>query len=91
MGYGVPHELLEVFYTILNENEFQNPQIFHQRVRFSPERSTLAGMNEKPFPAQIHGPTRVLTLWFFLQVDDDDKPGSNSTQQHTLPPSHPGF
>jgi hypothetical protein len=25
----------------LYENEFQNPQIFHQPLRFSPERSTL--------------------------------------------------
>jgi hypothetical protein len=37
----VPHGILEVFNAILYENEFQNPQIFHQRVRFSPERSTL--------------------------------------------------
>jgi hypothetical protein len=26
--YGVPHGLLEVFNTILYENEFQNPQFF---------------------------------------------------------------
>jgi hypothetical protein len=39
--YGVPHGLLEVFNTILYENEFQSPQIFHQHVRFSPEHSTL--------------------------------------------------
>jgi hypothetical protein len=37
----MPHGILEVFNAILYENEFQNPQIFHQRVRFSPERSTL--------------------------------------------------
>jgi hypothetical protein len=39
--YGVPHWILEVFNAILYENEFQNPQIFHQRVRVSPERTTL--------------------------------------------------
>jgi hypothetical protein len=39
--YGVPHWILGVFNTILYENEFQNPQVFHQHVRFSPERSTL--------------------------------------------------
>jgi hypothetical protein len=26
---GVPHGILKVFHTILYENEFQNPQIFH--------------------------------------------------------------
>jgi hypothetical protein len=35
----VPHG---VFNTILYENEFQNPQVFHQHLRFSPECSTLA-------------------------------------------------
>jgi hypothetical protein len=39
----VPRGLLEIFKTILYENEFQNPQVFHQHLRFSPERSTLAG------------------------------------------------
>jgi hypothetical protein len=39
--YGMPHGILEVFNAILYENEFQNPQIFHQHVRFSPERSGL--------------------------------------------------
>jgi hypothetical protein len=33
--------ILRVF-TILYENEFQTPLIFHQPVRFSPKRSTLA-------------------------------------------------
>jgi hypothetical protein len=28
------------------ENKFQNPQIFHQRERFSPERSTLEEFNK---------------------------------------------
>jgi hypothetical protein len=31
--YGVPRGILEAFNAILYENEFQNPQIFHQRVR----------------------------------------------------------
>jgi hypothetical protein len=39
--HGVPHGILRVFNTILYENEFQNHQIFHLHVRFSPERSTL--------------------------------------------------
>jgi hypothetical protein len=30
--FGVPHGLLEVFNAISYKNEFQNPQIFHQRV-----------------------------------------------------------
>jgi hypothetical protein len=36
-SYGI----LLVFNTILYENEFQNPQVFHQHLRFSPELSTL--------------------------------------------------
>jgi hypothetical protein len=39
--YGVPHGILRVINTILYENEFQNPQVFHLHVRFSPERSTV--------------------------------------------------
>jgi hypothetical protein len=39
--YRVPHGILLVFNTILYEIEFQNPQVFHQHLRFSPERSTL--------------------------------------------------
>jgi hypothetical protein len=39
--YRVPHVILLVFNTILYENEFQNPQVFHQYLRFSPEPSTL--------------------------------------------------
>jgi hypothetical protein len=31
----------KIFSTILYENEFQNPQVFHQHLRFSPKRSTL--------------------------------------------------
>jgi hypothetical protein len=42
--YGVHHGILRVFNTILNENEFQYPQIFHQHLRFSPEHSTLDEM-----------------------------------------------
>jgi hypothetical protein len=42
MGCGVPHDILRVLNTILDENEFQNPQIFHQPVRFSPKRSTAS-------------------------------------------------
>jgi hypothetical protein len=37
-----------VFNTILYKNEFQNPQVFHQHVRFSPERSTLVSNNTLP-------------------------------------------
>jgi hypothetical protein len=40
MGGG-PHGILIVSNTILYENEFQNLQIFHQHLRFSPKRSTL--------------------------------------------------
>jgi hypothetical protein len=32
--HGVPHGILRVLNTILYENDFQNPQNFHQRVRF---------------------------------------------------------
>jgi hypothetical protein len=42
--YGLPHGILNVFNTILYENEFQNPQIFQQTlmsVFFFPEQSTL--------------------------------------------------
>jgi hypothetical protein len=39
--YGLPHGLLQVFNTILNENEFQNPQIFQQTISRFPEQSTL--------------------------------------------------
>jgi hypothetical protein len=49
--HGVPHGILEVLNTILYETEFQNPQIFHQHARFSPERSTL---NARPFQLE-HG------------------------------------
>jgi hypothetical protein len=38
----LPHGILEVFYTILYENEFQNPQIFQQTISLFPEQSTLA-------------------------------------------------
>jgi hypothetical protein len=42
--YGLPHGILQysVFNTILNENEFQNPQIFQQTISLFPEQSTLA-------------------------------------------------
>jgi hypothetical protein len=35
------YESLTPFYTKMS---FQNPQVFHQHVRFSPERSTLDGV-----------------------------------------------
>jgi hypothetical protein len=35
-------ECLMEFYTILYENEFQNPQIFQQTISPFPEHSTLA-------------------------------------------------
>jgi hypothetical protein len=37
--YGVPYRIIQVIGTILYKNEFQNPQIFHLHVKFSPERS----------------------------------------------------
>jgi hypothetical protein len=37
-----PHGILHVLYTILNENEFQNPQIFQQTISLFPEQSTLS-------------------------------------------------
>jgi hypothetical protein len=40
--YGLPHEILHVFNTILYENEFQNPQIFQQTISLFPEHSTLS-------------------------------------------------
>jgi hypothetical protein len=39
--YGLPHEILRVFNTILYENEFQKPQIFQQTISLFPEQSTL--------------------------------------------------
>jgi hypothetical protein len=39
--------ILLVFNTILYENEFQYPQVFHQHLRFSPERSTLAAIQPR--------------------------------------------
>jgi hypothetical protein len=39
--YGVPHGILKVFNTILEENKFQNPQIFQQTISPFPEHSTL--------------------------------------------------
>jgi hypothetical protein len=39
------------------ENKFQNPQIFHQRERFSPERSTLEEYNRVLFG-------KLLNIWF---------------------------
>jgi hypothetical protein len=48
----VHHGILSVFYTILYENEFQNPQISQQTISLFPEQSTLPtnpkmGENEK--------------------------------------------
>jgi hypothetical protein len=39
--YRVPHGILGVFYSILYENEFQNPQTFQQTISLFPEQSTL--------------------------------------------------
>jgi hypothetical protein len=38
----VDERYIRVFTAILYENEFQNPQIFHQTVSLFPEHSTLA-------------------------------------------------
>jgi hypothetical protein len=38
---GLPQGILRVFNTILNENEFKNPQIFQQTISPFPEHSTL--------------------------------------------------
>jgi hypothetical protein len=35
------HEMLRVFINLLDENVFQNPQIFHKTLRLFPEQSTL--------------------------------------------------
>jgi hypothetical protein len=39
--YGVLHEILWVFIKLLDENVFQNPQIFRKTLRLFPEKSTL--------------------------------------------------
>jgi hypothetical protein len=44
------------------ENEFQNPQICHQRVRFSPERSTLGLANILLLPTKKIAKTNALLL-----------------------------
>jgi hypothetical protein len=33
--YGAPHEILGVFFNLLEENVFQNPQTFSQAIYFS--------------------------------------------------------
>jgi hypothetical protein len=37
----VPHGILQVFIIILNENVFQNPEVFPTQVSLSPKQSTL--------------------------------------------------
>jgi hypothetical protein len=37
----VPHGILQVFIFILNENVFQNPEVFLIQVSLSPKQSTL--------------------------------------------------
>jgi hypothetical protein len=39
----VPHGILQVFIIILNENVFQNPEVFPTQVSLSPKQSTLGG------------------------------------------------
>jgi hypothetical protein len=41
MRNGLPHGILQVFNTIVYENEFQNPQIIQQTISLFPEQSTL--------------------------------------------------
>jgi hypothetical protein len=45
--YGLPHEILHVFNTILYLNEFQNPQIFQQTISLFPKQSTLDFAHKK--------------------------------------------
>jgi hypothetical protein len=54
----VPHGILQVFIIILNENVFQNPEVFPTQVSLSPKQSTLVlakSFEKMPFSGIIFG------------------------------------
>jgi hypothetical protein len=53
--YGLPHGSLNIFNTILYQNEFQNPQIFQQTIRLFPEQSTLVNTHFRTFHENCSG------------------------------------
>jgi hypothetical protein len=67
--YGVPHEILRVYNTILYENVFQNPELFRTQVSLSTEQSTLHFFVFLVFSFVIFKLCRYLFLFFYLACD----------------------